>query len=91
MMGASKIKGVLRVSCTAYVGSRIQGVHDQVRGIQGMVPWLMCNGNAGGSRSHGRLCLLGVSEASPGGGIVQTGSVEGKWEGHHVGSWDREL
>ena len=38
MRGASKIKGVLRVSCTAYVGSRILGVHDQVRGIKGMVP-----------------------------------------------------
>jgi hypothetical protein len=66
------------------------GVHDQVRGVQGMVSRQMCKGNAGRSRSHGRLCLLGVSEASPGGGIVQTGSVEGKWEGH-VGSLDRAL
>ena len=78
MRGASKIEGVLRVSCSLYVGSRILGFHDQMRGVQGMVPWKMCKGNAGRSRSHGRLCLLEVSEASPGGGIVQTGSVEGK-------------
>ena len=67
-----------------------------------MVSRQMCKGNAGRSRSHGRLCLLGVSEASPGGGIVQRGNYwgsrghndsvwgGGKWEGQ-VGSWDRGL
>ena len=37
----------------------------------------MCKGNARGSRRYGGLYLLGVSEASPGGGISTEGELGG--------------
>ena len=37
----------------------------------------MCKGNAGRGRGHGRFCLLGVSQASPGEGIEQRGNYWG--------------
>ena len=64
------------------------GVHDQVRGVQRMVSWKMCKGNAGRGRGHGRLCLLGVSEASPGEGIVQRGNYWGS-RGHNDSDWGK--
>ena len=37
----------------------------------------MCKGNAGRGKGHGRFCLLVVSQASPGEGIVQRGEYWG--------------
>ena len=37
----------------------------------------MCKGNAGRGRGHGRFFLLGVSQASPGEGVVQRGNYWG--------------
>jgi hypothetical protein len=42
----------------------------------------MCKGNAGRGRGHERLCLLGVSEAPPGEGILQRGNYWGS-RGHN--------
>ena len=48
----------------------------------------MCKGNAGRGRGHGRLCLLGVSEASPGEDIVQRGNYWGS-RGHIDSVWGK--
>jgi hypothetical protein len=42
----------------------------------------MCKGNAGRGKGHGRFYLLGVSQASPGEGIVQRGKYWGS-RGHN--------
>ena len=48
----------------------------------------MCKGNAERGRGNGRLCLLGVSEASPGKDIVQRGNYWGN-RGHNDSVWGK--